>query len=88
MTGDKKDRFEEDLAWLARHERWAREDLEEVRRNIDRHGNPAIRFWWCLAKATQKGYRFDAQSGYERLQDFCVRVGMPGPVARKHEARA
>lgn len=83
MPTDQQERFEKDFAWLSQHKGWNANEEEDVRGHIARCGKPAIRFWWCLAKAKQAGYRWDEQSGFEKLQDFCIRTGMPGPVITK-----
>lgn len=69
----------EDLRYLSAQLEWSEEDKEEVRTSIRADFQFFNHFWSVFARAHRAGYRFCQATGFEKLDVFCERNGIPDP---------
>ena len=69
----------DDLRYLAAELEWAEDDKAEVRTSLTENPDFFTHFWTVYAQAHRAGYRFCQANGFEKLDVFCERNGIPDP---------
>lgn len=82
LTAKKRAEFEKEFQWLAREKKWTEQDIADARAAMA--SDPGlIRYLWVLARAMKQGYRCVAETGYQKLIDFCAQNGLPSPLSKR-----
>jgi len=71
-----------DLRYLAAELEWEEVDKAEIRQAIRENPEFFEHFWTVFAHAHRLGYRFHAENGFQKLDDFCAKNGLPDPYGR------
>ena len=69
----------EDLRSLAAELEWDDAGKTEVRESLMANPEFFTHFWTVYAQAHRAGYRFCQEGGFEKLDVFCERMGIPEP---------
>lgn len=72
------------LRYLSGELDWAEEDKTEIREALREHPEFFDNFWTVFAQAHRLGYRFTAERGFQKLDDFCAKHGLPDPYGRQY----